>query len=679
MAAAAQSPSDLDFLSNQVDGRELRRMLPNWLRRQAAVVLEGRNVTDPAARRALVRARMEEAAGGWPERTPLNARITGQIERDDHRIEKVIFESQPGFYVTANLYLPKTGRPPYPGVLFPLGHEPGGKANPTWQQILVTLARRGYVALAWDTLGQGERIQLWDEDLGGSKLRASTTEHTIQGVQCLLVGDSLARYTIWDGMRALDYLLSRKEVDAARIGCTGNSGGGTHTAYLAALEDRIHVAAPSCYLTSWGRLLDTIGPQDAEQCLPGFLGAGLDHPDFVHAFAPRPYLILSAIRDFFSIAGARSTYDEAQRIYTQLDAREKVKQVEADDGHGYSKPRRQAAYEWFARWLKNTEDQREEAPVTVAREDELWCTRSGQVASELGGETVFTLNRKRAEGLKRTASKGDVARMLGLPEAGGPPPVQTYGTLDRAGLRVEKLVYESEPGIRVPALLVIPPSPSGPKPAAILVNSRGKAAAWPEAEALAGAGLVVLAVDVRGCGETRAIELGKGGDWPSFFGDYDSAMTAILLGKSLVGMRAADLRRGIDLLAARPEVDARRIYGVGRQEGAVPLLHLGAADARLGKLALDGMLVSYGAVIRHRIHRGVFENVIFGVLKSYDLPDLAAWMAPRPVWLVDVVDPVGNPLAAEAVKTEYAAAPGVKILRRRPEEPASRIYRSLFD
>ena len=150
-------------------------------------------------------------------------------------------------------------------------------------------------------------------------MRRSTTEHTILGIQCLLAGDSLARYTIWDGMRALDYLLSRPEVDASRIAVTGNSGGGTHTAYLAALDDRIHVAAPSCYLTSWRALLETIGPQDAEQDLLPWIGNGLDHADFIYAFSPKPYLVLSAIRDFFSISGARATYKEAS-ICTRCSA-----------------------------------------------------------------------------------------------------------------------------------------------------------------------------------------------------------------------------------------------------------------------------------------------------------------------------------------------------------------------
>ncbi len=369
-------------------------MLPDYLKEQ--VRLHRR--PSPATVQDF-RARFIEGLGGLPARTPLNPKVVGTLKRDGYRIEKVVFESQPGLFVTANLYLPDSGKPPYPAILFPLGHEPGAKAYPVWQQILATFARRGYVALTWDQIGQGERIQHWDEALGDSKVAPSTTEHTILGIQCLVTGDAFARYTIWDGIRALDYLLSRPEVDPKRIGITGNSGGGTHTAYLAALDDRIHVAAPSCYITSWQRLLETIGPQDAEQCIPGFLGAGFEHVDLVRAFAPKPYLILSAIRDFFSLQGARSTFASATETYIAASARDRISMAETDEGHGYTSVLRLASYAWFDRWLRNGTAPAGDEPIPPATPQELACTTTGQVATSLGGQTVYTLNRERARAL----------------------------------------------------------------------------------------------------------------------------------------------------------------------------------------------------------------------------------------------------------------------------------------
>ena len=419
LAIAAQEDSGLRFLRDHTDYGSLRTQLITRERQRAFALLDAREAAvakwtraDVQARRAAVREKMIRALGGLPERTPLNAQVTGTIEADGYRIEKIIFESQPRFYVTANLYVPTRGTGPFPAVLFPLGHEEGAKAHSAWQQVLITFVRKGYVCLAWDTIGQGERVQIYDEDFSASKVVRSTTEHTITGAQTLLVDGSLARYTIWDGIRALDYLVSRPEVDAKRIGCTGNSGGGTHTAYLSALDDRIQVAAPSCYITSWRRLLQTIGPQDAEQCIPPFLADGLDHADFIHAFAPKPYMILSAVRDFFSITGARESFAEGKRIYDMLGVSGNLAMAEADDGHGYNHERRVAAYKWFDKHLKGTDETTPDTPVAVRLEEELWATKTGQVQTSLGGETVFSLNRARANALRPAMPTPETVRKL---------------------------------------------------------------------------------------------------------------------------------------------------------------------------------------------------------------------------------------------------------------------------
>ncbi|MCP5112221.1 MAG: prolyl oligopeptidase family serine peptidase, partial [bacterium] len=313
-------------------------------------------------------------------------------------IEKIIFESQPRFYVTANLYVPKTGKPPYPGVLCALMHESGGKADPTTQRMLGSFATQGYVALAWDFVGEGaERSQVYDREFKRSKLIRQNTEHASVGTQCLLVGDCLARYTVWDGMRALDYLVSRPEVDKDRIGCTGNSGGGGLTAQLAVLDDRVTVAAPSCWITTWDAMFNTVGVQDGEQVVFPWISEGLDYGDYLLAFAPKPYLILAVMRDFFPISGARAVFEEAKTVYGRLGAEAKVSKSEVDGRHGYHKPNRLATYAWFARWLRGVEENAGETDVEIAAVEELACTETGQVATSLGGETVISLNRKRAE------------------------------------------------------------------------------------------------------------------------------------------------------------------------------------------------------------------------------------------------------------------------------------------
>jgi cephalosporin-C deacetylase-like acetyl esterase len=675
-AAIAGWAQDLNFLTQHTDFTKIRRMLPEYCRRVAEQQLETRrrqaegwSAADFARRRESIRERLRQSVGGFPERTPLNARVTGTIDRGDYRIEKVIFESQPKFYVTANLYVPQRGTGPYPAILYPLGHEEGAKSHSAWQKMLVTFARRGYVALAWDTIGQGERVQLFDEDLRASKAGASTTEHTVLGAEVLLVGDALARYTIWDGIRALDYLLSRKEVDPKRVGVTGNSGGGTHTAYLATLEDRLAIAAPSCFITSWRRLLETIGPQDAEQCLPGWIADGLDHADFVEAFAPRPFLMLSAIRDFFSITGARETFSEAKRAWTDA---EKIAMVEVDDGHGYNPERRLAAYNWFDRWLKGSAAPEGEPEVQLATEDELFCTNTGQVNTALGSETVFTLNRARAKTLRRgDADLATVRRLTGYAKSDGPLDVRPFGSIERTGYRIDRIVFTSEPGIVVPALLYVP-SGEAKRGAVVMAHGQGKAAADADATSFARAGFIVLSIDARGFGETR--NAGDDRSWSRSFGDYESAMTAILSRRTLTGMRALDISRAVDVLIQRNDVDPARIYATGYGAGATALLHAAALDSRFKGVALERMLVSYQSVVDSPVNQGIFEEIVPGVLKSYDLPDLAAKLAPRKVWISDAEDPMHALAPLDVVKAQYGRSP-VQIVRRRPQDTGASLYR----
>lgn len=667
-SAAAQGTSELNFLSGQVDGRQLSRMLPDYVKAKAKSQLAARKATvdsvrtaaDAEKRRAYIRRKIMDAIGPFPEKTPLNAKVTAVIDRPDHRVEKIIFESQPGFYVTANLYLPKSGSGPFPAILFPLGHEEGAKAHFAWQHVLISFARRGYVALAWDTIGQGERVQLWDADFKESKVIRSTTEHTIIGLQNLLVGDALARYTIWDGIRALDYLLSRPEVDKNRVGLTGNSGGGTHTSYIGALEDRIAVAAPSCYLTGWGRLLDTIGPQDAEQCMPPFLADGLDHADFVLAFAPKPYLVLSAVRDFFSIQGARATHAEAQRLYDSLGSADKIAMFEADDGHGYTLPRREAAYRWFGKWLKGSEDRTPEDAVSPSHEQDLWSTPTGQVATSLGGETVFSLNQKRfAERRAPFSSVDHVRKFVSYDPAQSVPRTQSFGVLDKGSYRIEKFTWTPEPGITIPALLYLP-SGSGQHEGVILVSSLGKASAHSDAEQLAAAGKAVLSVDLRGYGETRMASDNNGSDWPRYFGDYESAMTAMLTGKPLVAMRAEDIAAAAAILAARQDISSVTLFA--KHGATVPALYAAAFEPKITRLWLERGLISYEDIIRNKIHKLQWENAAHGALRHYDLPQLARWSQSREIRMIDPVDSMGQLVKMEDARKAY---PSANILRRR--------------
>jgi cephalosporin-C deacetylase-like acetyl esterase len=616
-------------------------------------------------RQVFVREWIVDALGGFQARTPLRPRITRTLEREDYRVEMLVYESLPGFHVTANLYVPKRARPPYPAVLGVAGHSANGKASATYQHVWISLARRGFLVLAYDPPGQGERSLYFDPELGRSRVGIGTGEHTLAGLQTLLTGHHFARYELWDGIRAADYLLTRDDVDPERLAVAGNSGGGTQAAYLAAVEPRLSAAISSCYMTSWQQLWFDPGPQDAEQNLPGFLSSGLDFGDYAIAFAPRPFLIESATRDFFPIEGARSTYEEVRGIYARLGHADRAGFFEHDDTHGWSQPRREASYRWLERWLQQREDPGLEAEVVTELESDLYATPTGQVSTSYpDAETVQTLNRSEAEALfpeRRAAGLEDaqalralVRQRLRMADAVGEPTLTSYGTLERDGYRIEKLALGTAPDISVPALVFVPETGPAPKPAVLYLSGEGKAAdAGPggDIEALARAGHVVLAPDPRGVGESRPTSA-AGGYRP----DWQTLQRALLVDRTLVGMQVEDLLAAFAYLAGRDDVDPKRVGVMGKGSGGAPALFLATLEPRVEKLALEGSVLSYMAIARARYHENLTSSIVPGVLRDFDLPDLAAALAPRPLWIADPRSPTGALLRPEVALAEYSTA-----------------------
>ncbi len=451
--AAPASAENLAVLtSDDAPGEMLRRyLLVECDRLLAARAEKVAALKTPEAVRAYIdrtRTAWRRAIGPMPERTPLRARTVGTIKTPAYRIEKVLYESRPRHHVTANLYVPTRGKPPFPGVLVPCGHSKNGKAAEAYQRASALLASYGFVVLCYDPIGQGERCQLLDPS--GKPRVWGTTEHTLTDIGARLVGLSAAAYRIWDGIRSLDYLASRPEVDPKRLGCTGNSGGGTMTAYLMATDDRILAAAPSCYITSLGRLFHTIGPQDGEQNITAQVALGIDHADYLTMRAPRPTLVLAATGDFFDIDGTWASFREAKRLYGILGFGERMDLFEYPDKHGFSRPRREAALRWMRRWLQGIDAaDGEPDDLPVQADADLQVTRSGQVLKDLGGVSVWDLNRQRAEALapKREAfwKKGpkeaclaEVRRLAGVRPDLAKPTVRAVGTVRRKGYHIEK-------------------------------------------------------------------------------------------------------------------------------------------------------------------------------------------------------------------------------------------------
>src|SRR5581483_7484717 len=312
------------------------RCLPDYLRGLAAQAAARRNaelakLVTPAAieaRRKWARSTLWRLIGGMPERTSLNARVTGSFERDHYRVDKVIYESRPGLFVSANLYVPTIGTGPHPAVLFQSGHYEEGKANPNYQRCCQGLAKLGFVVFAFDPMGQGERVAYPNSTGTRSRLPDVDAEHTTPGKQMLLYGDTATRFQLWDAMRAMDYLASVPVVDSKRIGGTGHSGGGTLTMLLACADERLAAAAPCMGNTENFAAEPFLPPgstDDAEQDFVNSGPAGFDRWDLFYSFAPKPLLIWPSDRDFYAtyssqyIVNGWEEFKKLHSVYTVLD------------------------------------------------------------------------------------------------------------------------------------------------------------------------------------------------------------------------------------------------------------------------------------------------------------------------------------------------------------------------
>jgi len=666
MTVVALADETLRVLPESIDGAPTGEMMARYLRQQAGLKFEEwreryeelKTPEQIAAYQKNLREKFLAAIGGLPARTPLNPRVTGLVERDGYRVEKVIFESQPKHYVTALLFLPEVGkyRPPFPGVIVPCGHAAEAKAYEAYQTMGALLALNGMAALVFDPIDQGERSQM---PSALPKVHG-TTAHTTLGVGSILLGRNTARFEIWDGMRAIDYLQSRPEVDPNRIGCTGNSGGGTQTSYLMALDDRIRAAAPSCYITGFEALLSTIGPQDAEQNIFGQLVFGMDHADYLMMPAPTPILICAATKDFFDIQGTWTCFRCAKRLYARMGVAERISLLENDAQHNYNNAQREGVARWMSRWLLGVDKPIAEPAVkflSLLSEEEARCTPDGQVMHLEGARSTYDLNRdfekelaaKRSEWwrtIPQTDMLHEVRRITGihtlieLPK----PTEEDRGTIQRDNLEVKKMVVMPESGVLLPAIVLVPKqSPSAG--AVLYIHEKGKdadAGSGGPIEKLVNAGRVVVAVDVRGTGETQSSG-GWGGD---LFGpDIKDVLTAYLLGRSCVGMRAEDILVCARLLQEQYKgpVD---LVAVGHV--CVPALHAAAMEPGLfGSVRLIRGLTSWSNIIESGLSRNQLANVVHGALTTYDLPDLARVLGDHLV-IEQPLNALGEPVGATA-------------------------------
>ncbi len=582
-----------------------------------------------------VREKIHRCFGPFPEKTSLNPRVTGVVERDAYKIEKIIFESRPGLLVTANLYLPK-GRPfPLPAVVGTCGHSDNGKANEAYQSFSQALARMGYVVLIYDPLGQGERLQYPDAQLK-SRIGVGVREHLYAGNQQFLVGEFFGAWRAWDGIRALDYLLTREEVDPNHVGVTGNSGGGTMTTWLAGLESRWSMAAPSCFMTTFRRNLENELPADTEQCPPHALALGLDHEDFLAALAPKPVIVLTKERDFFDIRGAQSAFRRLKRLYATLDAPDHVALFTGPTTHGYTQENREAMYRWFNH-VTGISDAQTEPALTMENDETLWCTPHGQVA-ELNSRTVFSFTSETSQrlagerpDLDSQALLAAVSSTLNLPPNDAPP---DYRILRNLPSRHYPLPYatiyavQTEPGIqalvyRLSTFRHEARPPRGPARAVLYVAHQSSDAelrdeplvrdvlrAEPESP--------FYTCDVRGIGESQPDTCGANSFLQPYGSDYFYAIHSFMLDRPYVGQKTYDVLRVLDWMR---NCGHSEIHLVGKGWGALPATFAALLSKSVARVTLKNALTSYSAIAESERYEWPLSTFLPGVLQRFDLPD----------------------------------------------------------
>jgi Acetyl xylan esterase (AXE1) len=493
--------------------------------------------------------------GGLPkERTPLHPRITGTIQMDGFRIEKLVFQSLPGIYVSALLYVPEDGNKSHPAILVPAGHAANGKVH--YQALCQRLVQRGYVVISWDPVGQGERSQFWDAKAGKSRYNLICAEHAILGNLAYLAGTNLARWQIWDGIRAVDYLLTRPDVDPQRINITGTSGGGFQAAHIAALDGRIKVAAPSCYITAlpmrmYNRIFQD-PDSDPEQDLYGMISSQVDNAGLLLMMYPRPVFVSAGVLDFFPIEGAHKAVREVSELYSMFHHADRIGMAEGYHAHEYSLENQEAALD-FLDHFNGLPAKHGFAPVKELDEKALQCTKTGQVMLDFEDARSLmdlireyyvehksslapTLQQLYNSSLHPRIDSWSVSEFR--KEIPGTKEIlwEAQGSSQFEGITIEKYLLHHSRYLEMP-LLYIHKADGGQHPVLLWLGENEKATAkdWPSLMKYINAGYDVVSFDPRGLGETRMPYKAASPDDPSlgrldFVEAYISPISGVLAG-----------------------------------------------------------------------------------------------------------------------------------------------------
>jgi cephalosporin-C deacetylase-like acetyl esterase len=593
-----------------------------------------------------IRGKLSDFFGEFPERTPLKAKTVGKVERKLYTIEKVIFESQPNYYVTANLYIPKGRKFPLPGVVFPCGHSDDAKARDVYHMSGLGLALKGYVALVFDPMGQGERSEYLDSKTKEPLVPKGVEQHWYVARPAYLVNWTLSGLRTWDCIRAVDYLISRPEVNKDSLAAVGCSGGGQMAMLITAVDERIKV----CVASHPG------GPMENSY----LLGQHLVDREIYSLIPPRPIRIIVGNASLEE-PGHRKKIENMQPFYDGLKFGRQTADLDVVPGvHSMNRSNRESAYEWLNKWFDKEAEGKAEPLLDPEEIKTLWCTESGSTIASLGGETGQSLNVKRAEKIYKpeknpSTLKERVRKRIGLIlSQDDHVPSRTWDMLSFGDISVEKLTYESEKGIFVPSLLIKPKNIKPGSPIYIIASDTGKPVKFENSNlafSLAKKGFIVFAIDVRGIGETSPTAkyfANKFTGYTPLLGKHDNlAIQSLSFGRTTLGMNTLDLIKGVDFLKSRTDLKERKIVTVGEGLGGLWALLASIYDPRIDGTVMVGTLPSYKLLITNRYYNVKRVGGYFwvpGALLDFDIPDLVRLASPKPQVWIDPINELGEKL-----------------------------------
>ena len=595
-----------------------------------------------------MREKFIELLGGLPDSdTPLNPRVTGTEQCDGFKIEKVIFESRPKSYVTANLYIPDSVKEPTGAVLFLCGHSSDGKHYGPYQSVCLHLVGAGLVVFAVDPVGQGERHSYYERELGRAAIEPAVFDHDYAGVKCLPVGDSPARYFVHDAMRALDYMCTRPEIDPSRIGVTGSSGGGTQTCMLMICDSRVAAAAPTNFLMNRESYMYAGGPQDSEQLWPGYTACGFDHEDFLICMAPKPVLVNAVKYDFFPIEGTLRTVERARRFWTMYGKENNILMHEDESIHAYTPKLASGTAGFFSLHLLGREYSNLQCRATPLQPEKLKCTSTGQVKGafedsrfvhdeNMGRLTEISVmhTRNTEDERRKNAEEWLKGRVFNNRRPCELNPRRFHeGQLWE--LTVDRYMWWSQEGLYSHALCFRHIKYMGGKlPVTIAVwdggtSALGDHACWLRDECMAGRAVLVL--DVAGTGSLEPHPVNDREIHDSYGTLRKFADDLIWLDDSMPALRTYEVIRTLDAIERMDHFseDDIMVHGSGRY-GMYGLL-AGFADRRIKKVRLENTTDSLEKLVCAKYYddSGIKDIILPGMLKYFDLPDLRCWMGEK--------------------------------------------------